>query len=35
MAALKSLDLGDLEAPKPLSSEERIKLAREKYLKKP
>lgn len=33
-AALLLLDLGDLQSHKPLSSEERLKQAREKYLKK-
>jgi hypothetical protein len=35
LKALEALKTGDLETPKPLSSEERLKQAREKYLKKP
>lgn len=35
LRALEALKMGDLDTPKPLSSEERLKQAREKYLKKP
>ena len=34
LPAIDSLELSDFEPGKPLSSEERIKMAREKYLKK-
>lgn len=34
LEALEKLELGDFEAPKPMSSEERLRAAREKYLKR-